>query len=84
MLQKLWPLKFVIIGLTLTNVAVNLKDLLYINMNVFIYIIWKKNIVMRKNVFNKHLIENQSGIKFQIKQVQQSNFQTFNGNLNIL
>ena len=39
---------------------------------------------MRKNVFNKHLIENQSGIKFQIKQVQQSNFQTFNGNLNIL
>lgn len=71
-------------GLTLTNVAVNLKDQLYINMNVFIYIIWKKNIVMRKNVFNKHLIENQSSIKFQIKQVQQSNFQTFNGNLNIL
>ena len=25
MLQKLWPLKFVIMGLTLTNVAVNLK-----------------------------------------------------------
>ena len=64
MLQKLWPLKFVIIGLTLTNVAVNLKDQLYINMNVFIYIIWKKYIVMRKNVFNKHLIENQSSIKF--------------------
>ena len=84
MLQKLWPLKFVIIGLTLTSVAVNLKDQLYINMNVFIYIIWKKNIVMRKNVFNKHLIENQSSIKFQIKQVQQSNFQTFNGSLNIL
>ena len=69
-------------GFTLTNIAVNLKDQLYINMNVFIYIIWKKNIVMRKNVFNKHLIENQSSIKFQIKQVQQSNFQTFNGNLN--
>ena len=84
MLQKLWHLKFVIIGLTLTSVAVNLKDQLYINMNVFIYIIWKKNIVMRKNVFNKHLIENQSSIKFQIKQVQQGNFQTFNGNLNIL
>ena len=64
MLQKLWPLKFVIIELTLTNVAVNLKDQLYINMNVFIYIIWKKYIVMRKNVFNKHLIENQSSIKF--------------------
>ena len=71
-------------GLTLTNVAVNLKDQLYINMNVFIYIILKKNIVMRKNVFNKHLIENQSSNKFQIEQVQQSNFQTFNGNLNIL
>ena len=84
MLQKLWPLKFVIMGLTLTNVAVNLKDQLYINMNVFIYIILKKNIVMRKNVFNKHLIENQSSNKFQIEQVQQSNFQTFNGNLNIL
>ena len=63
MLQKLWPLKFVIIGLTITNVAVYLKDQLYINMNVFIYIIWKKNIVMRKNMFNKHLIENQSSIK---------------------
>ena len=71
-------------GLTLTNVAVNLEDQLYINMDVFIYIIWKKYIVMRKNVFNKYLIENHSSIKFQIKQVQQSNFQTFNGNLNIL
>ena len=39
MLQKLWSLKFVIMGLTLTNGAVNLKDQLYININIFIYII---------------------------------------------